>query len=571
MFIFLEKEKIMNQTYEQVSLSLITAQDLNQLRKKNKWTLRDFSEKVGVSKSLLSAMEKGERIITPKTSDQIKSALGLVLGIKPQEELRAHLDYLKLTLFDSNITIVMEKLLGIESKYFHMQEISRHHYDRIYRCGAIQIYESDKMEQGILLEMSGQGLREFEEHLLENEMELNEWLVQVTTPKIFRENGWYSRYNCTRLDIALDEMLRRTGNYDLRDLLWRYNQKTEVPLVRSPLRSNGNIEGFQYFDEEKELELEKELKLYEPDFFETDETLEKLAQKDWQNDVIQKMQQQENRSQTQSQGLSLKFGSRGSVFYARFYEKARERAKKERATLEEILLDDPVINRYEMELQNQYASYAFEQLALGEPLHQIGISILLSRIEVLEEVPLSSGKIAYQYYKPFYDVFGDYTKVKINGKTNKSKLDDKIRWIENQVIGTLSMVRAVFGREWTQNWLNHLMDEIELSDQQKADIAMEQLRVSNHENGYYERFQKQFIQKKFEMYENAEILGMEQLYRVRLKNNPLKAVLYINSEGGWDTKIPEGMTKLEIQRLGLQTGVDFFDSRLFVVKEVLDG
>lgn len=40
--------------------------------------------------------------------------------------------------------------------------------------------------------------------------------------------------------------------------------------------------------------------------------------------------------------------------------------------------------------------------------------------------------------------------------------------------------------------------------------------------------------------------------------------------GNWDTKIPDGMTKLEIQRLGSLKGVDFFDSELFSVKEVLD-
>lgn len=566
LFIILKIRKchFMVKVAKQVSLNLMTPNDLKLLRKKNKWTLRDFSGKVGVSKSLLSAMEKGDRVITAKTSDQIRQSLGLVLETRTDEELRAHLDYLKLTLFETTAEIVMEKVVGIEKKYFHVEHLKRHHYDRVYRCGAIQVYEADKLEQGILLEMSGQGLREFEEFLAESDFELNDWLILATDSEFYRGAGWYSRFNCTRLDIALDEMLRKNGNYNLRDILWRNAQNTEVPLIRSPLRSNGNVEDLRFSDEEIEEEI------FQPDFLKQDEMLLSLAEKDWRNDVIHKIQQQENHTKNRSLGLSIKFGSRGSAFFARFYEKAKERSKKERITLEEALLNDPVVNRYEMEMKDKYAMYAFNQLAQGELLHQIGISILLSRIEILEEIELSNGKKAYQYHKPFYDVFGDYTKVRINGKTNKSKLDEKIRWIENQVIGTLSMIREVFGSEWTQNWLNKLMNEVMFTEQQKADISMEKLRVTNHDNGYYEKFNKQFIREKLEMYKNEENHKIEKLYEIRVKGNPLKAVPYINNMGNWDTKIPDGMTKLEIQRLGSLKGIDFFDSELFSVKEVLD-
>lgn len=59
-----------------------------------------------------------------------------------------------------------------------------------------------------------------------------------------------------------------------------------------------------------------------------DETLLSLAEKDWRNDVIHKIQQQENHTKNRSLGLSIKFGSRGSAFFARFYEKAKERSKR---------------------------------------------------------------------------------------------------------------------------------------------------------------------------------------------------------------------------------------------------
>ncbi|AYG01969.1 helix-turn-helix domain-containing protein [Lactococcus allomyrinae] len=500
----------------------MTAKDLKKLRKNLGYTLRDFASKVGIAHSTISQYEKGKRNVSFQTENQIKRALGLNLEKKHDYELHIHLDFLRLTFFDTSPETIMKYVLGIEKEYFFYEVNQRHGFDGIYSCGRIQLYVSEKLEQGLMLELTGQGLLEMETVLqeMDRQFTLNEWLVMITDPDYYLKNGLFSRFNCSRLDIAIDEMYKETGNYDLHDLKRRKDNGGEK-LIDTSLRSSHDIESY------------------------------------WHDKPL---------------GLTLYFGSPNGNFLLRMYEKAKERAKKENRELEDILFDYGVVNRYEMQIREQYAEAAFNELAKGNSLDQFAINLLLSKIAVYEAVTTDSGKTAYQFYQPFYDVFGDYQAVKINGKKNETDAEKSMKWIVSQVSRTLALLQEVYGKQWLFEWLEHLISEVEFTEKQEKVILFEKARVQNQENGMYLWYKKKMLERKYSP-ENVFIKKENpdnKRWGLRLKDVPIKFLIYVNSEGSYVTSQPKGMTLEEINDLGDKKGIDFLNSPLFIVFEVVE-
>jgi phage replication initiation protein len=503
-----------------VETHIMTAKELKKLRKNLGYTLRDFASKVGIAHSTISQYEKGKRSISFQTENQIKQALGLILEKKYDFELHIHLDFLRLTFFDTSPETIMKYVLGIEKDYFFYEVNQRHGYDGIYSCGRIQLYVSEKIEQGLMLELTGQGLLEMETVLqeMDSQFTLNEWLVLITDPDYYLKQGLFSRFNCSRLDIAIDEMYKEAGNYDLHDLKWRKDNGGEK-LIDTSLRSSRDIESY------------------------------------WHDKPL---------------GLTLYFGSPNGNFLLRMYEKAKERAKKENRELEDILLDYGVVNRYEMQIREEYAEAAFNELAKGNSLDQFAINLLLSKIAVYETVSTDSGKIAYQFHPPFYEVFGNYQTVKINGKKNETDVEKSMKWIVSQVSRTLALLQEVYGKQWLFDWLEHLISEVEFTEKQEKIILFEKARVQNQENGMYLWYRKKMLEQKYSP-ENVYVKiekPDDKLWSVRLKDIPTKFLIYVDSEGNYSIGQPKGMTLEQINDLGEKKGIDFINSPLFVVFEV---
>lgn len=421
---------------------------MKKLREKLGYTLRDFGEKVGLDFSLMGKYEKGTRFISEQKERQILEALGMSYVEKKEHELHVHLDYLRLTFFDSKASKIMSHVLGIHESHFDFVESKAKNYTGIHSCGAIKIYVSTLRKQGLLLELSGQGLTELEEHLTEYGLTLNDWLLRVTDEEYYLKKKLYSRVRSSRLDIAIDEMYNEEkGNYDLHELELK-KKSPEKELIYTELSSDKNIESNLYGE---------------------------------------------------SQGLSLYWGSPHGYFMIRMYEKAKERAMKERKDYDAVLQEYGVINRYELQLSEQNADYVIVELARGVPLQKIAIDLLLSKIEVYDEI-IEKGEVKHVFSERFYDVFGRFEKIKVNGKNNEKSIERSMRWIEEQVIGTLKMLRAIFGEEWLYEWLERCMDKIEFSEKQENIINGEKARLGKNENSVFLYWDKKMTEDKEKVY-----------------------------------------------------------------------
>ena len=505
---------------EIVKDSLMTGKELKKLRQKLKFTLRDFGSKVGIAHSTISQYEKGKRFISARTEKQIKQALGLSFEIKHDYDLHVHLDYLRLTFFDTTLETVMNQVVGINKKYFTYTENELYNFGGVWQSGMVRIYESkEDSDQGIMLELTGQGLTEMESWLqeLDQTFTLNEWLIMITDPNYYLKGGLYSRYHCSRLDLVIDEMYQATGNYDLHDLKWKKDHCEK--LIETKLRSSRDIESY------------------------------------WKEQPL---------------GLTLYFGSPNGNFLLRMYEKAKERAKKENRALEDVLHDYGVVNRYEMQIRKEYAEAVFDELAQKGRLDQFAIDLLLSKLTVYDEIKTESGEVAYEYCRAFYHVFGQYEKIKINGKRTETSIERSMRWIISQVARTLALFRAIYGRQWLFDWLDQIMDEVEFTDKQNNIILFEKARLNDNENGMYLWYKKKIAEKKYDpqKLKAVETNPDSKLWGLRLKNAPSRYNIYVNEQGEYQVSQPKGMTLEEINDLGEKKSVDFINSSLFVVFEV---
>ena len=412
----------------------MTGRELKSLRKRLKYNAVSFAKKIGVARSTLLYWEKEIRPISKEQEAVIRKALGL--ETEERADLSVHIDYLRLTFFDANVETIMTSVLGIAPTYFDKEPRAKHNYDWWYSCGSIVLMSKDDNSQGVLLDLTSEGIQQFEQHLKQYGITLQEWLKQVLNPRYYLSNGYYSRIHSTRLDIAVDEMYNEVrGNFDLKKL----QEKKHQGLIYSPLSTYKEIRTLRDFDES---------------------------------------------------GITLMFGARGNDrTFIRIYEKRHELANKLRLSVKDVLDTYGVYNRYELELGKEVNPYVFEQYLSGESLENIAINILLSKIEVYEEVETDYG-LERRGCREWHDIFGHWKKVQISTPTDEVTIERSMRWIETQVVPTLEMIRRLFGEVWLFDWLRKYMDKVELSPGKEKQLQYEQMLVENKENTAFLYFDK---------------------------------------------------------------------------------
>ncbi|WP_181041970.1 replication initiation factor domain-containing protein [Enterococcus faecium] len=395
--------------------------ELKKIRKDLKQSLKGFSEFVGIPYETYRKYESGEREIPDDVAMKILKTVG-----KPTERrkggLHVHFDYLKLTFFDTTAKIIIEKVLRMKVDQFAYEPFKKWNYDYIYRLGNISVLESvgDNRRQGTMLEMSGQGISEFELWLFTKDISFDKWLRLVLSPYWYEQRGYYSRLHSTRLDLAIDELYdSEKGNFDLHELV----KKEEAGLVWTPFENKVQISSNKQNDET---------------------------------------------------GLTLYYGSRGGDgVFMRFYEKRYELAQKRRESVEEVLESEGIWNRYELELGKKYAMRVLEDFVFAEkPLNEIAIDLLLSKIEVYDEDETYNG-VNRLYYEPFYQVFGYGQFMKVNQKKEEFSIETSMRNFQLMYQNTLALFDLYLGREGLRSWIDEMIENAEPSESKIKHVLLE--------------------------------------------------------------------------------------------------
>jgi len=412
----------------------MTGQEIKGLRKRLGYNQSAFSKKIGLERNKLMRVEKDIQSLTDLEIREIKR--NLLFESEKRTDLQVKVDYLKLTFFDGRVEEIMEKVIGINQSHFTYEESGKYNYDTLHKCGSILIRsQSEKMrenpkkefvDQGILLDLTSEAISQFEEMLEVEGMSILEWLRKILDPKYYVGSALYSRVHSTRIDLAIDEMWNEeNGNFDLKKI----DQKYKEELLYTTLQ------------------------------------------------VYQKI---DSSKRDKQQGMTLTFGRRGGDgIFIRMYEKRHEMAKRFKMEVEDVLEQYGIYNRYELELGKKVNSHVFERWLSGEKLEKIAIDLLLSKIEVYDKFGVTGEKVGC---KEWYDLFGNWKKVRVVNTNEEVSLDRTMRWLEVSVMPTIKFVCKIFGKESVLQWISDCIEKVDLTPRKNSKMLYEKMLAEKRKN-----------------------------------------------------------------------------------------
>lgn len=183
-------------------------------------TQTEFAKEIGVSRQVISELERDIVRVSEETLNKI---FDYITTQDRHDPLECIIDYLRVTFPVNDVAGIFKDVLKIEKAYF--AEVDSHLYGYIggYQLDYIQVLYSKKNdERGVLIQLSGQGCRQFEAFL---EAQGRTWF-----------DFFYCcfEYNCrvTRLDLAIND----------------YQEYLSIPTLLNKVFRQELISRFRKFD-----------------------------------------------------------------------------------------------------------------------------------------------------------------------------------------------------------------------------------------------------------------------------------------------------------------------------------
>lgn len=405
------------------------ARYLKQFRRKTGLNQKDFASVVGMSQSMVSQYERGNRKLSVDTFVTMKKAFGYDEAEK--ERLRVLIDYVRIT-FKSvrDLDFFCTMFLHCKFKDFRSVTSGLLNYNHVWQRGNIWIFDfADKFDTGnyqITLQMSGQGCREFECVLAKYDLTWFDFFKDL-------DFSYRATMNVTRLDIAIDELYLGKGNeneqFELSDMITKYyNQELYFEKLR---RWNYIGGGSLNFEDEQDRE--------------------------------------DNR-----QGISLYFGSRQSELYFNFYEKRYERAKEDGISVEDALCVYDEWNRFEIRLAQKKANAVVQEYLQGIDLGEIARGLINANFDVYDG---QNEWGAYLADKKWQNLFGGSLPLVLSTKPEPYSIEKTIKWLSQQVAPSLALV-SEYDKITQEDYLAMILNSGEITErgQQMLDDIKNSLR-----------------------------------------------------------------------------------------------
>lgn len=167
-------------------------QSIKETRKQKGWTQQTLADKVGISRSLLSKFESGNRDLSEEKTQELLDAL----LSKDNDGIEAIIDYLTIHFFSTDYEKLVKEVLGTSMKHMVFHETTTLGYTGRYNLlKAIDIRISDDPVKGTLFELKGLGCSLLSSWLKAGGKTWNDFFKRV-----LNLNG-----NFTRIDLALND------------------------------------------------------------------------------------------------------------------------------------------------------------------------------------------------------------------------------------------------------------------------------------------------------------------------------------------------------------------------------
>ncbi|KST96268.1 replication initiation factor domain-containing protein [Lactococcus lactis] len=404
--------------------------ELAKVRKSFGLSQNDIVKITGLSKSMVSMIDKGERQLNSESEQLLVD----YLHRKPKADITAMIDYLVIRVKTLNYKKIINEVLKIPDYYFEQGQSGGNGYPFRVEYGEIKVfYHNENIDMGARIEFKGGACRLFETFLEEQNRTWQDFLKDVINYSFeaTRINGVDDPIEARkflkfkRLDIALDERFNEKGNYKLMDL-WEKVRKGQIEM---------KLKGFRP---------EEEFKM-------SDGFLKSL-------------------------GISLYFGSIQGFIRFNFYEKDLEQAFRRNIPVEDVQEIFGFKNRYEIRLKDDKAFQVIEDFVgwgkTPETLYDLGVGIIMDYLQVFDETgrPDSS----------WYEVFGQGKKYKFITQPKIESLEKRRAWFDRQLKRNL-YIEARISRETGRSYVEELISEYDPDDEDEKIIRRDVERIKNRD------------------------------------------------------------------------------------------
>lgn len=312
------------------------------------------------------------------------------------KQLTASIDYLRVRFRTCQFQRIINEVMGLGNKPFISEVYSRYGYTGFESFNHINLYYAvDDDQQGTLIEMTGQGCREFEWYLInEQKRSWTDFFKKCYKFSSSFEDKHFDRKDFvrfTRIDIALDEHYSEIGNYDL----GRLNEKKEAGLISRKAKKYRFIDG---------------------------------------------------ESNKKSDGKTIYFGTRQSDVMLSFYEKDYEQCAKLKLELSTYHKLYGLKNRYEIRLNGDASNkFIFDHIHKKTDIGLEAIKVLNYQLQVFE---MKDSRRVLDI--EWYSIFGVTDVVKFEMKPKYFPIGEKeYQWYERSVAGVrkrLEIIENITGK-----------------------------------------------------------------------------------------------------------------------------
>lgn len=193
------------------------ATQLKELRNAYGVSQNKLAVTAGVTRSHISDIETGKTVLTTDRQEVLFNALE---RYNPDAQLTMLFDYVRIRFPTTDVKHIVQDILKLKLDFMIHEDFGFYSYTEHYYMGDIFVLTSPEAEKGVLLELKGQGCRQFECFLLAQHRSWYDFFMDALL-----ENGVFKR-----LDLAINDM---AGILDIPELTEKCRNEECISVFRS--------------------------------------------------------------------------------------------------------------------------------------------------------------------------------------------------------------------------------------------------------------------------------------------------------------------------------------------------
>lgn len=172
---------------------------------------------VGITREYLNKIENGKIIAKNEIKEKLIES---IKRLNPESPLTMMIDYVRIRFPTTDVKHIVNDILKLKFEYMIHEEYGFYSYSEHYVIGNIFVLVSQDIEKGVLIELKGQGCRQFENLLLAQHRSWYDFLLDALA------DGGVMK----RLDLAINDMV---GILDIKELTEKCNNEECISVFRS--------------------------------------------------------------------------------------------------------------------------------------------------------------------------------------------------------------------------------------------------------------------------------------------------------------------------------------------------